>query len=171
VRAKPAASKNGIPTRAALAKTVCVKGRPVLEQRLHVGAGAIKSRLDKTSDGSPQCDFVVTAGSGKPVSLWVSLDNAPQPYQVLDRRSVEEGQNFGFVKHFKTPKSIKHVGLIAWWFPREQQMQTTDGRILITVTIDHWAQQRGAAPRIALSTALTRPYLGPLKRGAHLVAS
>jgi hypothetical protein len=170
VKAKPVASKSGIPTRAALTAQVCVKGRPVLASRLHVGAGAVTGHLTKTSDGSPQCDFVIKAGGGKPVSLWVSLDNSPQPYQVLDRRSVEEGQNFGFVKHFKRPESIKHLGLIAWWFPREQQLQSTDGRILITVTIDRWAQ-RHQAPRIALSTALTRPYLGPLKRGAHLVAS
>jgi hypothetical protein len=134
-----------------------------------VGASAVTGHVVKTSDGSPQCDFVVQA-DGAPLSLWVSLDNAPQPYQVLDRRSVEEGQNFGFIKHFKLPQSIKHLGVIGWWFPREQQTQTTDGRILVTVTIDRWAQ-RSPGPRIALSTAVAKAYLGPLKRGAQLVAS
>jgi hypothetical protein len=103
-----------------------------------------------------------------PLSLWVSLDNAPQPYQVLDRRSVEEGQNFAFLKHFKEPQSIPHLGLTGWWFPREQQVQTTDGRILITVTIIRWPQH-GNRPRIALSAAVARAYLGPLLRGARLV--
>jgi hypothetical protein len=133
-----------------LAASACVKGRPVLETRLRVGAGAVSAHLVKTSDGSPQCDFRVAAAPHAPLSLWVSLDNAPQPYQVLDRRSVEEGQNFAFVKHFKEPHSINHLGL------------------LITVTIVRWPQH-GSAPRIALSAAVARRYLGPLLRGARLV--
>jgi hypothetical protein len=144
----------------------------VLVGRLGVGAGAVKGRLVKTSDGSPQCDFRVSARPPRPsrasLSLWVSLDNAPQPYQVLDRRSVEEGQNFGFLKHFKEPLSVPHLGLTGWWFPREQQTQTTDGRILITVTIVTWPGH-GSGPRKALSAAVARIYLGPLLRGARLV--
>jgi hypothetical protein len=130
---------------------------------LRVGAGGVTSRLVKTSDGSPQCDFRVTGG-GQTLSLWVSLDNSPQPYQVLERRADEEDQNFAFVKHFKHPQAIMHLGLDAWWFPREQQAQTTDGRVLITVTIDRWPGH-GNAPRKALSAALARPYLGRLIGG------
>lgn len=156
-----------IPTRATLAASACAKGRPVLEARLRVGASGATGHLVKTSDGSPQCDFRAIGG-GTPLSLWVSLDNAPQPYQVLDRRSVEEGQNFAFVKHFQEPQSISHLGLTGWWFPREQQTQTTDGRILITVTILRWPGH-GNRPRIALSAAVARVYLGPLLRGARLV--
>jgi hypothetical protein len=133
---------------------------------LRVGTGEVAGHLAKTSDGSPQCVFRVAARPR--LSLWVSLDNAPQPYQVLDRRSVEEGQNFAFLKHFKEPQSISHLGLTGWWFPREQQTQTTDGRILITVTIIRWPKQ-GKGPRIALSAAVARQYLGPLLRGARLV--
>jgi hypothetical protein len=133
---------------------------------LRVPAGAVSGHLVKTSDGSPQCDFRVAARPK--LSLWVSLDNAPQPYQVLDRRSVEEGQNFGFLKHFRDPRSIPHLGLTGWWFPREQQVQTTDGRILITVTIIRWPQH-GNRSRTALSAAVARAYLGPLLRGARLV--
>jgi hypothetical protein len=152
-----------------LAAAACVKGKPVLERRLRVGGSAVTGHLVKTSDGSPQCDFRVRARPpGAPLSLWVSLDNSPQPYQVLDRRSTEEGQNFGFVKHFKTPLSINHLGLTGWWFPREQQIQTTDGRILITVTVDAWPHHRDR-PRITLSAAVARAYLGPLLRGARLV--
>jgi hypothetical protein len=167
-----ASASAAIPSKASLAASACVKGRPVLEARLRVGAGAVTGRLVKTSSGAPQCDFRV---SGRPprsssLSLWVSLDNSPQPYQVLDRRSVEEGQNFAFAPHFKSPLSIKHLGLIGWWFPREQQTQTTDGRILITVTIVSWPR-RGSGQRVALSAAVARTYLGPLLRGARLVAS
>jgi len=153
-------SSSAIPSEASLAASACVKGRPVLEARLRVGAGAVTGRLVKTSDGSPQCDFTV-AGGRKRLSLWVSLDSSPQPYQVLERRSVEENQNFGFLAHFKHPQSITHLGLDAWWFPREQQAQTTDGRVLITVTIVRWPGH-GNGPRKALSAAVARPYLGNL---------
>jgi hypothetical protein len=132
----------------------------VLEARLRVGASAVNGRPVKTSDGSPQCDFTVTGGGG-PLSLWVSLDSSPQPYQVLERRAVEENQNFAFVKHFKHPQAITHLGLDAWWFPREQQAQTTDGKVLITVTIVRWPGH-GNRPRKMLSAAVARPYLGKL---------
>jgi len=100
----------------------------------------------------------------------VEVDNSPQPYQVLERRASEEGQNFALMPHFKYPQAIAHLGLDAWWFPREQQAQTTDGRNLITVTIVHWSNHRNG-PRKALAAAVARVYLGPLKRGARLVAS
>ncbi len=160
-------SSSAIPSRRALAAAACVKSRAVLRARLRVSAHAVAGRLVKTSDGSPQCDFRVAAHPA--LLLWVSLDNGPQPYQVLDRRSVEEGQNFAFMKHFKEPQSIPGLGLTGWWFPREQQLATTDGRILITVTIVGWPQH-GTAPRKALSATVARAYLGPLLRGARLVA-
>jgi hypothetical protein len=74
------------------------------------------------------------------------------------------------VKHFKAPHSIPRLGLTGWWFPREQQTQTTDGRILITVTIVSWPRH-GNRPRKALAAAVARTYLGPLLRGARLVGS
>jgi hypothetical protein len=145
---------------AADAKVVCLKGVPVLAARLHVPAHSIRTQRTTTSDRMPQCDFHLT-GDGAPLSLWVSLDNSPQPYQVLERREVEEGQNFAMMAHFKYPQSITHLGLDAWWFPREQQAQTTDGRVLITVTIERWPSH-GNAVRKALAAAVARPYLGRL---------
>jgi hypothetical protein len=117
----------------------------------------------------PVCRFKVSQGHG-PLTLNVEVDDSAQPYQVLERRSDEESQNFAFLKHFKYPQPIMHLGLDAWWFPREQQAQTTDGRILITVTIVSWPR-RGSGQRVALSAAVARTYLGPLLRGARLVAS
>ena len=40
-------------------------------------------------------------------------------------------------------------------------MLTTDGRVLITVTIIRWPGHRDR-PRMALAAAVARPYLGPL---------
>ena len=149
-------------------KAACVKGVPVLTARLHVPAHSVKTHLTKTSDGMPQCDFQLTAG-GASLSLWASLDSSPQPYQVLERRASEEGQNFAMMPHFKYPQAYAHLGLDGWWFPREQQAQTTDGRVLISVTILRWPHH-GNAVRKALSAAVARAYLGPLRRGARLVA-
>ncbi len=136
--------------------TVCVKAKPALESRLGVSSQAITTRHTYTSDRMPQCDFA--AG---PLAIWVSLDSLPQPYQVLTRRSVEEGQNFAMMPHFKYPQAINHLGLNGWWFPREQQAQTTDGRVLITVTIVRWPDH-GNGPRKSLAGAVARRYLGTL---------
>jgi hypothetical protein len=155
--------------KAADTKVVCTKGVPVLTGRLHVAPHSVQTSLTHTSDAMPQCNFHLTGG-GAPLSLWVSLDSSPQPYQVLERRSTEEGQNFAMMPHFKYPQAYAHLGLDGWWFPREQQAQTTDGRVLITVTIMSWPDH-GNAPRKALSAAVARAYLGPLRRGARLVAS
>jgi hypothetical protein len=150
-------------------KIVCTKGVALLAARTHVSPGSIKTHVSRTSDGMPQCNFTLT-GDGAPLTLWVSLDSSPQPYQVLERRASEEGQNFAMMPHFKYPQGYAHLGLDGWWFPREQQAQTTDGRVLITVTITRWPGH-GNAPRKALSAAVARRYLGPLRRGARLVAS
>jgi hypothetical protein len=145
------------------AEGVCVTGRPVVAARIGVTVGAVSSRAMKSpTDGMPVCRFTVRRGQGQgPLALRVEVDNSPQPYQVLERRSVEENQNFSFFRHFKHPQAIMHLGLDAWWFPREQQAQTTDGRVLITVTILSWPGH-GNRPRKALSAAVARPYLGKL---------
>lgn len=129
--------------------------------RMGVRVGAVSIRpIRSPTDGMPVCRFEVSEGRG-PLALSVELDDSPQPYQVLERRADEEGQNFAFLAHFKYPQAITHLGLDAWWFPREQQTQTTDGRVLITVTIARWPGQ-GNGPRKALSAAVARPYLGRL---------
>jgi len=146
------------------AESVCVTGRPVVAARLGVSFGGVSIRAIKSpTDGMPVCRFRVSQGHG-PLTLSVEVDDSPQPYQVLERRAVEEGQNFAFIAHFKYPQAIMHLGLDAWWFPREQQAQTTDGRVLITVTIISWPGH-GNRPRKALSAAVARPYLGRLIGG------
>lgn len=157
---KAAGANSAAALKATDAKVVCPKGVAVLGARFHVSAGSIKARTSRTSDGMPQCNFTLT-GDGAPLALWVSLDSSPQPYQVLERRSTEEGQNFAMMPHFKYPQAYAHLGLDGWWFPREQQAQTTDGRVLISVTILRWPHH-GNAPRKALAAAVARPYLGPL---------
>jgi hypothetical protein len=143
------------------AESICVTGRPVVAARMGVTVGAVSIRAIRSpTDGMPVCRFTVGGGHGPP-TLGVELDDSPQPYQVLERRADEESQNFAFLAHFKYPQPITHLGLDAWWFPREQQTQTTDGRVLITVTVVRWPGQ-GNGPRKALSAAVARPYLGRL---------
>jgi hypothetical protein len=143
------------------AEAVCVTGRPVVAARMGVTFDAVSIRAVKSpTDGMPLCRFTVRQGRG-PMTVAVEVDDSPQPYQVLERRAVEENQNFAFFKHFKHPQAITHLGLDAWWFPREQQAQTTDGKVLITVTIVRWPGH-GNRPRKMLSAAVARPYLGKL---------
>jgi len=146
------------------AESICVTGRPVVAVHMGVSSGAVSIRAIKSpTDGMPVCRFTVSQGRG-PLALSVELDDSPQPYQVLERRANEESQNFAFLAHFKYPQPIMHLGLDGWWFPREQQAQTTDGRVLITVTIIRWPGH-GNRPRKALSAAVARPYLGRLTGG------
>lgn len=136
--------------------TVCATGRIVLARRFGVRASAVVVRPMRTSDGMPRCDF--TVGS---LAAWVSVDSSPQPYQVLERRANEEGQNFGMFTHFPYPQAVTHLGLDAWWFPREQQGQTTDGTRLLTFTVTRWPGH-GNGPRKALMRVVLKPYLGKL---------
>ncbi|MFZ0384658.1 MAG: hypothetical protein WAL22_03245 [Solirubrobacteraceae bacterium] len=143
------------------AESICVTGRPVVAAPMDVSPGAVSIRAIRSpTDGMPVCRFEVSKGHG-PLTLSVEVDDSAQPYQVLERRSDEESQNFAFLKHFKYPQPITHLGLDAWWFPREQQAQTTDGRVLITVTIISW-RGHGNGPRKALSARVAHPYLGRL---------
>jgi hypothetical protein len=60
------------------------------------------------------------------------------------------------------PQYIMHLGIDAYWYPREQFMQTTDAVNLITAGVKHWP---GASRRRRrrMSEALARRYLGKLR--------
>jgi hypothetical protein len=123
------------------------------------GAAAVAGRQGVAGSGAPQCVF-----SGGRLRVTVMLDSSPQPYTRLERAAVENAQQFGTKRLEAAPQSVTHLGLDAWWFPTEQQLQTTDGRTLVTVTV---AWRRVAeARRRALARAMARLYLGPLDRAA-----
>jgi hypothetical protein len=94
----------------------------------------------------------------------VSVDGSPQPYGVMERRGEEEAQLFTNKRLIPAPQAVFHLGLAAFWYPGEQQLQTTDAVNLITVSILRWT---GVPQRLhrELGIALARPYLGPSRPG------
>ncbi len=132
----------------------------MLAARLGVPARLIRTRVVKTGDLMPQCDFRVT-GIAQPLSVSVSVDSSPQPYQVLERQIDEQSQMFTPVRATPAPQKVGHLGLDAAWFPEQQYVLTTDGKVLITVTVVNWPVHSQGA-RKALATAVARPYLGRL---------
>jgi hypothetical protein len=134
-----------------------------LARFLGVGEEAVATRsIASNSAGAPQCNFTVRVGSHK-VLLWASADSSPQPYAVLERAAVENGQNFANTPRgqFPAPQHVAHLGLDADWFPgpAAAHLMTTDAVRLITVTVIRWPGE----PRrrwSLLAVAVARPYLG-----------
>jgi hypothetical protein len=96
----------------------------------------------------------------------VMLDSAPQPYFRLEREVTEFGQNVDWTKVPASayPRTIKHLGLDANWFPLQHRLLTTDGVRLVTVKLRSAsmdpAELRDTAVRLA------GVYLGPLVKPA-----
>ena len=111
------------------------------------------------NDLMPQCTFTIPV-AGRRVQLIANISNAPSPYFVLERTAVEASQVFTTTPLFKPPTDITGLGLDADWFPPERHLMTTDGRVLVTVTVDSW-QKANTAREIALTSAVARTYLGP----------
>jgi hypothetical protein len=140
----------------AQAASICATGLPALAEGAKVPRSKVAVRVTRTSDHMPQCDF--RAGA---LSATVSVDTSPQPYQVLERQIDEESQMFTPTRTQPAPRAVRHLGLDAAWFPEEQYVMTTDGKRLITVTVVRWPGHR-SHQRVALATAVARPYLGRL---------
>lgn len=136
-------------------------GRAVLSARLRVPASRIATRPTRDTDAAPECVFSVQtpARRPRPVVVSVVVDSSPQPYAVLERAASEEAQMFTQTRTTKPPQSVAHLGLDAYWFPQEQHLETTDGRVLVTVTVERWPGA-GNRTRKRLTAALARPYLG-----------
>lgn len=138
---------------------VCAgRGPSVLSARLRVPSSRIAVRATRDTDAAPECVFTMRA-RGRPVVVSVVVDSSPQPYAVLERAASEEAQMFTQTRTTKPPESVSHLGLDAYWFPQEQHLETTDGRVLVTVTVKRWPGGRNRA-RKRLTAALARPYLG-----------
>jgi len=125
-----------------------------------VQPGAVHLASYTANTGAPSCGYTVRAASGRTLSLSVSADGAPQAYYRLERQIVEAGQSFTPTRLAPVPSNVPDLGLDAAWFPLMNQLLTTDGVRLITVTVT-WP---GASPasKVTLGTAAARPYLGKL---------
>ena len=108
--------------------------------------------------GAAACRLRAQTGDRRAPSAIVSIDTAPQPYERLEREIVESGQVFTPTRLVPPPVEVAGLGLDAAWFPSEHKVMTTDGRRLITVSID-WPGA-GGHRRQALATVLAHAALG-----------
>lgn len=130
---------------------------------LGVSQGAVVRSAGTGNNGSPECHFHA-AVAGKKVWVVVNVDTSPQPYARLERTIVEAGQQFGLVRGFAAPVTVRKLGLDAAWLPDAHQVITTDGNALISATVA-WPGGRQAQRR-ALATIAARAYIGKLNRKA-----
>ena len=100
--------------------------------------------------------------SGRSLDVIAELDSAPQAYYRFEREVVEYGQNVLWHEGSRgLPAKRLHLGLEADWFAAADQLITTDGVRLITVSVNSApANAPGGAEQIA--TALARTYIGRL---------
>lgn len=110
--------------------------------------------------GAPSCRYTVRAPDGRTLVLSVSADGAPQAFYRLERQIVEDSQSFTPTRLAPVPTNVPNLGLGASWFPLLDQLLTSDGVRLITVTV-LWPGAT-TATRISLAAAAARPYLGKL---------
>jgi hypothetical protein len=131
---------------------------PACAHRAQAAIDATHAEHFKASSGADGCRLTAPG-----LTAIVMLDSAPQPYFRLEREVTEFGQNVDWTKvpAGAYPRSVKHLGLDAHWFPLQSRLLTTDGVRLVTVKLRSSAsptEKRDAAIRLA------RVYLGPLQK-------
>ena len=148
--------------------SVCLPvARDAMGHFLALPSSSVAVRASTGNNGYPQCTFDAHLAQGTHVQVVANDDNGPQPYFVLERTQIEEGQQFTAQRMIAVPQPVTGLGLDAYWFPAEKKVMTTDGVQLIAVTVS-WPHSAEARKR-ALAELLARTYLKNVK-GAQLLA-
>ncbi len=162
---------------AALLTTACGSGRTfsppcsavathLVAHQLRIASSSVSAARSIGNDSMPQCSFTSGLPGGGRFSATVNVDTSPQPYFVLMRTIVEGQQVFSPVRLVPAPVAVFHLGLLASWFPNQQQLMSTDGTRLVRTTVI-WPGARQAA-KIRFGTRISRLYLNkPKSSRAH----
>lgn len=146
--------------RRAAAASVCTPaGRAAVTGYFGDQLKSLTTHVGVASSGSPTCYYKIELPHGAPVNLSVQVDRTVEAYFLLERAITELQQVFAPTRLAPAPEQVPHVGLDASWFPAEHYVMTTDGKSLITATVDWRVPLRRQR---ALATAAARAYLGPL---------
>ncbi|HUA44933.1 MAG TPA: hypothetical protein VMA77_06890 [Solirubrobacteraceae bacterium] len=129
----------------------------VAARSLHVPPTSITTAVGTGNDGNPQCTYTTRVGGGKRVSLNADVYSGPQPYFVLERTIEEAAQPFGPKRLSPAPEAVNGVGLVASWFPNRNQLMSTDGLKIVTITVAWPGATVGR--EIAVASEISRPYL------------
>jgi hypothetical protein len=134
--------------------------RTAMARFLAVSPRSIAGRASVANNGMPQCALSVRPNGTARVLAVANVDTAPQAFFRLERTAVEAAQNFTSPRVVAPPEQITGLGLDADWFPASEQLMTTDGVRLITVSVS-WPNTPAARKR-GLAEAVARSYLGRL---------
>lgn len=118
-----------------------------------LGSGA-EARLEDRSDAVLTCTY--RGGAPASARLRVSVDRAPQAQFRFSRAVVESGQAHLGDPPAELPQVLSGIGSGAAWTAARRELQATDGRRLVTVTV---ARPRGAAQARATAVAVARAAL------------
>jgi hypothetical protein len=135
------------------------QSRAAIAAALAIPPASVTGRDGTGNNGMPQCSFSVRVAPASTVGVTANVDNAPQAAFRLERTIVEATQVWSAAK-LAAPQNISGLGIGASWFPSEQQLLTSDGVDLITVSVK-WPRT-AARKKTALAEAVARTYLGPL---------
>ena len=112
------------------------QARAAVARVLAVAPGSVVIAPSTGNNGMPQCTFAARAGCDGQLSVTANLYDGPQPYLILERTTVETAQLFTPKRMVPAPQAITGLGLEADWFPAHNQLMTTDGIRLVTVSVD-----------------------------------
>jgi hypothetical protein len=133
-------------------------------QTLALNSKQIATVPSTGNNGMPQCSFKTQLKNGRRFNVTVNVDTSPQPYMVLSRTIVERQQVFSPKRLVPAPIAVLGLGLLASWFPDDQQLISTDGVRLVTTAVTWGRAKRDQQIRFA--TKLTRLFLGKSKASA-----
>lgn len=159
------ASSSSRPGAKHAASLVCLpEAVDAVARYLGVATGSLALAEQTGNNAMPQCSLRAHPAHGPRIHLIANIYDGPQPYFVLERTAVEAGQQFTNQRMIAAPVTVTGLGLDADWFPAEKQLMSTDGKRLITVTVD-WRGVPAARQR-AIARAALAPYLQPTTHSA-----
>lgn len=161
VRAARAAATDAVAAKPTPASIACTpQAHAVLARYLAISTSQIAAAGAMGNNAMPQCTFTAHLAKHKRFSVIANVDNGPSPYFRLERTDVESAQSFTVNRLFPPPRPVPGLGIEADWFPTGTDLMSTDGKRLITVTVN-WSGARQAR-EISLAKELSEPYLQKL---------
>jgi hypothetical protein len=124
--------------------------------------GAHVSEISQTP-AAGRCTFHIRGVDGRRTSVVAGVDSRAQPDARLERVAVRTTQQFADRRVFAVLQTIDGLGMDANWYPVKRQLQATDGRVLVTVTVSGTGVSQDR--RRALAIAVARPYLQAKRSG------
>jgi hypothetical protein len=108
--------------------------------------------------------------SGAGVKLALTAQASSQAYTAWNTATTHFEQAFGAFGHTQHPQTIPGVGMVAQWFPAQQQLLTTNGSesrggSFVTVAVVRW----GSPPRsrVPVVGAVAKRVLAVAPRGPN----